>query len=528
MSVVRWILFSLFALVLIACGGSSDSMVAPKAVIAWPSQTREINAPAYAASAVITLTPDSSRTPVTWTADRPAGTGAQTLTYPGPQVPKNTTGTLSVMFKSLAAGGGTTVATASVDVKVGEDGTILNPTGGALGTVGYLTSLTGIIVDVPDVNLYNSENALVIGRSSTGIVALPQDLVTLSITNGGNHVTLSNGIVTGTSVGAATIQATYELFTATDTFNVIVPDIPSVRYQFGAKQIAADMVHNKVWGTFASNSAYPNSIVDIDTQTGSVGTPIAVGGEPDAIAISADGSVAYVGLNSDQAIRVVDLGTRTVGVKLNYTQLIANSYPSVISINPTNNSEIAIGVKSAQNGAPSGPYILRTDGTSLAPTTINNIFQDISWLNGTEVIRAQNNGAIAKYGITATSVDLLQNYPTGVSITGNIHTKNSAVLTDNGRVFSSSDFSVLANLGVSDFILGVAVDSTNNLAWAPVGYTSDPLRIKTFELSNYSGTSAYQLQMHGEPYLQIIRFGTTGIAIRSTNSVYVIPTAPGL
>lgn len=531
MSVVRWILFSLFALVLVACGGSSDNLIAPKAVIAWPSQTREINAPAYAASAVITLTPDSSRAPITWTADRPAGTGAQTLTYPGPQIPKNTTGALSVAFKSSAAGAGTTVATASVDVKVGEDGTILNSTGGALGTVGYSTTLTGITVDAPNVAIGGSANVVVTGHSSDGIVALPQDLITLSITSGDSFISLTNGVVTGIAEGSATIQANYESFTASDTLAVTIPTVSFTRYAFPARKIAADLVHNKVWGTFSGTSLYPNSIVDIDVATGTIGTPIFVGAEPDAIGISPDGTVAYVGLNTTQTIKVVDLTNRTAGATLNYTQLDANTYPCAIAVNPTNNNEIAIGVTSAQNGTQRGPYVIRTDGTAIAATFNNDGFQTLGWLSGTEIVRMQSGGGggITKYGVTSTTVDKILNVMTNQNTLGDLQiASNSRIVSGDGRVFSDSTFSTLASLYAPEGFLGTVADPTHDMAWAAVGGTTNPLKLRTFELNNYTTTGLYTVAMNNEAYLQIIRFGTTGIAIRSTNSVYVIPNAPGL
>ena len=506
-------------------------MVAPKAVIAWPSQTREINAPAYAASAVITLTPDSSRTPVTWTADRPAGTGAQTLTYLGPQVPKNTTGTLSVMFKSLAAGGGTTVASASVDVKVGEDGTILNPTGAPLGTVGYSTSLTGLVVDAPNVAIGGTANVVVTGQSATGIVALPQDLITLSVTSGANFISLSNGVVTGLAEGSSTIQASYESFTASDTLTVSIPAVSFTRYDFPARKIAGDLVHNKVWGTFSGSSTYPNSIVDIDVSTGTIGTPIFVGAEPDAIGISPDGTVAYVGLNTTQTIKVVDLTTRTVGATLNYTQLDANTYPCAIAVNPTNNNEVAIGVKSAQNGAQRGPYVIRTDGTAIAATFNNDGFQTLGWLSGTEIVRMQSGGGggITKYGVTATTVDKLLNVATNKTTFADLQfTTNSRIVSGDGRVFSDATFDTLASLDAPEGFLATVADPTHDMAWAAVGGTTNPLKLRTFELTNYTTTGLYTVAMNNEAYLQIIRFGTTGIAIRSTNSIYVIPTAPGL
>lgn len=523
---------TLLVVVIAACGGGGGtSTTQPKVVIDWPSLNRGISAPSYAKSATISLLATNATNPTVWIADRPAGDGSQTVTYPGPATAKNTAATLNVTFKSDLNGAGTTVATASVNVQVSTDGTILNASGGNLGTVSYSTALTGLTVNAPDVYIEESKPVVVSGLSAAGVVALPQELVELTVTLGIPNVNIIDGNVKGVNEGNATVRATFESFAATDDLVVTLHVANHARYNFAARELAADLVHNKIWGTFGPTSAYPNSIVEIDGVTGEIGTPITVGTDPQAIGISADGTVAYVGLNADQKIRVVDLTTRTAGATLSYTQLDANTVPGYIRVNPTNKNEIAISVKSAQNGAPRGPYIVRTDGTAIAATVGTDSFLTLEWLNGTEIIRMTHSGSrsIAKYGVTATTLDQLQGVIAGQNLVGRLSfAPNSLMTTDDGRIFSSSNLDEVGMFSSPDSFLAVATDTTHNVAWGAVGWTTNPLRIRTFDYNTKNSTSLQILPMNHEAFLRLMRFGPSGLVVQSTNSIWVMPTAPGL
>ncbi|MBI1334961.1 MAG: hypothetical protein GC165_19015 [Armatimonadetes bacterium] len=219
-NLVRLTSFAVLVCTLAACGGGGSAFVSARTVIAWPAQTREFSAPAYAGSATFTFTSDFSLTPVVWTLDRPATTDAQTIVYAGGSVPIGSAGLLEVVFKSGPSGTGATVATAAVNVYIDIDGTIQNSDGGALGTIAYNKTLTGLQVDAPDVVVGDTVPVVVTGVTPDGIVALPQGLIDLTVTSGSSFVTVSNNEETGVAAGAATIQASYEGFTASDGLTV--------------------------------------------------------------------------------------------------------------------------------------------------------------------------------------------------------------------------------------------------------------------------------------------------------------------
>lgn len=523
--------------VIAACGGggsSSPSLVSAKVTIDWPSQTRNVTAPTYASSAVISLTPSDSGTPSSWTVDRPAGAEAQTLTYTGPETVRPGPALLNVAFKASTGGSGNTVAAANASVQVDATGTLKNSSGGALGTVGFATSLTGISVNAPDVSISSSATVVVTGQSASGIVALPQDLVDLSVTAGASNVSLTGREVTGVAQGQATIQATFDSFTASDSLTVSVQVANYTRYDFPANRIATNLTTNKIWGSFGSGSAYPNSIVELDATTGVIGTPIPVGSEPSAIAISQDGTVAYVGLNGSSKVRRVDLVNRTAGATISYSNIESdpNMVPDKIAINPNSSDEFIIGVRNLQGGFKRGPYFFRNNTAITAPSSgpIDG-FQALGWVNGTEFIRMQGGGGggLTRYGVNGNAVNVIFNKYTGFTMQGNINfTTNSRIITDDGRILNITDFSHEATLTPPEGILSVATDPTNNIAWAGTGGTTNPLTLRSFELNNYAPTSLRIVKMNGEDYGELKRFGTTGLVISSNKAIYVMNNAQGL
>ena len=65
----------------------------------------------------------------------------------------------------------------------------------------------------------------------------------------------------------------------------------------------------------SAGSPYGNSVVSVDPATGIIGKPIAVGSEPGKLAISSDGTTAWVGLDAASAVRRIDLTTGTAGMQ---------------------------------------------------------------------------------------------------------------------------------------------------------------------------------------------------------------------
>ncbi len=307
---------------------------------------------------------------------------------------------------------------------------------------------------------------------------------------------------------------------------------PFTRYEFPANRIATDRFHNRIWGTFGSSSPYPNSIVEIDTATGHIGSPIPVGSEPDAIGLSSDGNIAYVGLNGSSKVRKVNLQTRTAGSTISYSTIEndPNMVPNKIAVNPNDSNNFAIGVVSLQGGFKRGPYYFHNGVVLNPPDGPIDGFQSIGWINGTDFIRMQSGGSglFTRYEATAASVNVLQTVFTHFDIVGNFHfTPSGSLIADDGRIFSVTDFDLLGTLSQGQGLLSVDTDPMRNMAWASMGGTS-PVTIRAYELSNFTPLDTLTIDMNGENYGQFMRFGATGLVVSSRQAVYVMRSAPGI
>ena len=92
--------------------------------------------------------------------------------------------------------------------------------------------------------------------------------------------------------------------------------VPLTVYQslpISARTIVYDSVGKMLYASIPSeSSANPNTVIPLDPSTGQTGAPIAVGNEPDLMAVSDDGSYLFVGLDADHAIRRINLKTLAV------------------------------------------------------------------------------------------------------------------------------------------------------------------------------------------------------------------------
>src|SRR5262249_9756294 len=77
----------------------------------------------------------------------------------------------------------------------------------------------------------------------------------------------------------------------------------------------------------SAGAPYGNSVVSLDPVTGALGTPIAVGSEPNRLALTSDGRYLWVGLDGAGAVRKVDLIANTAGLQFSLPSSVSYSAP---------------------------------------------------------------------------------------------------------------------------------------------------------------------------------------------------------
>ena len=97
---------------------------------------------------------------------------------------------------------------------------------------------------------------------------------------------------------------------------------------------------------------------------------IPVGSNPNQIAVSNDGSTAYVGIDGATSVRKVNLNTRTAEdtIPLEYDSVFGAGTANALSIavNPANSNEIAVCLQNSGSSAFGGPVVFR-NGVQIGP-----------------------------------------------------------------------------------------------------------------------------------------------------------------
>jgi len=312
----------------------------------------------------------------------------------------------------------------------------------------------------------------------------------------------------------------------------------------------------------AAGPPYGNSVVSVDPATGALGTPIPVGSEPDQLAISADGTTLWVGLDGASAVREVNLTNGTAGMQFSLGNNSGTyAYPPVVH---------AIGVLP---GSPNS-IVVSSDLNQYIYEDMLQIFDSgVPRANSVDLSTLASLPAIfispTKAEVYATSYDsgyqVLSYNSTGLQwLAGNSGTNatsgqyGTAVQVDNGVAYLDSGVALNAETGT---LLGTFYSSGTTVASGPMVSDSSlgklfvlenanstgvaPAVIQAFNESNFTPASSGTLQVNGaksgtrygagnstatelnglNPVNTMVRWGADGIAFRAANGVFSFRTS---
>lgn len=112
-----------------------------------------------------------------------------------------------------------------------------------------------------------------------------------------------------------------------------------------SSDIAYDAVTQKIYASVPSSdtSGRANTVTPINPATGALGTSIAVGSNPNSLAVSDDGQFLYAGLLGASTISRITLATQTVGLQISVPSTVYGTmYAGEIKVFPGNPRAIAI------------------------------------------------------------------------------------------------------------------------------------------------------------------------------------------
>jgi len=222
-------LFACVAAGLAGCGGGGGDGSASNAVqtatakidVQWGQRSRAVNAPSSALSAVITLTGAAADgTDVRWTVNRNAAPAAYQATYASPAPARVGPLDLLVQFFAESDGAGSAVATAASRVSLKADGTGISDvsTSGDIKSV-QITPGQVVRAGQQKLLLFSSLDA------SSNVVAISPGSMFTSVVDGQDHLTITDGQMTGVSAGTAMVVVTVDGHPSLPTAVTVSPNV---------------------------------------------------------------------------------------------------------------------------------------------------------------------------------------------------------------------------------------------------------------------------------------------------------------
>jgi hypothetical protein len=336
--------------------------------------------------------------------------------------------------------------------------------------------------------------------------------------------------------GSITVVSPEEAPTTTSSAQVFSTYLPISVNQL-AYNAADGLVYVSVPG--AAGPPLGNSVVGVDPVTGAIVRTIAVGSEPNALAISDDGTQLFVGLNGAGAVRQVNLttGTPELQFSLGGGSGIYNAFYTAqgMAVVPGQPNSVAV-------YANDGVLTIYDSGVARPKNTSSY---------NLEIYFNQNTGSIAfasastLYALTSGVGENLYELSidsTGITAAkslGNLNSNASTLQYDNGRLYLSNGTIVDASTGnllgqfsqsTSTPATGPIVsDSSLNKAWVlPNLYSQSPSQILAFDETTFDPAgsinfSGYGLNSVSPVFTQpqtLLRWGPNGLVFASSSQLY--------
>ena len=298
----------------------------------------------------------------------------------------------------------------------------------------------------------------------------------------------------------------------------------------------------------SAGAPYGNTVVSVDPETGNLGTPIAVGSEPNRIAVTDDGKYLWVGLDGASAVRRVNLAAGTADLQFsiggNNTGWYANpATVQAIAALPGSDTAVVVGTTGTGNSGVSNTIAIYDSGTPRG-TAVTNFVPVALQVNGTtsEVYAAANNSyavytysaaGLTQKGTTATN----GNYTTyGID---DLQVTGGRTYTDIGTVYDAEAGALLGTFYVTGSTVAqgpTVADTTLGRVFIldnPQGYvySNGYTQIQTFNISDFnpSSTSVIPVGVSTNTNYQyngnashLTRWGANGLAFRTSVGVYSV------
>ena len=386
----------------------------------------------------------------------------------------------------------------------------------------------------------------------------PSTTITLNVPSGffADSVVLWNGTplattYTSTSSISAVVPASLLTTIGNSVISINTPEnlgqaTPSQGFTTYLGLPVNDIVWNPVDGLIyatvpsSGGQGLGNSLVGIDPNTGTIQKTIFVGSEPNRLAISTDGTQAFVGLNGAGAVRQVNIATATAGV-----QFSLGGGPGVYNAPYTASSMAAV------PGQPNSVAVYATNGVV---TIYDSGIARPKSSSGLQTYFTSNYGGLSFGSSAATlyvSSEAIGSYVYALTVDASGITAFKSLPTsgggatlqyDNGRLYfpngtvadaatgsSLGQFSTTPSYSTTPVAASgpVVSDSSLNRAWVVLGgSTSSTIGITSYDETTFNSVATLPIGSSSSSSLSspadLIRWGQNGLAFHSSNQLYII------
>ncbi|MEM1261329.1 MAG: hypothetical protein AAGH76_02955 [Pseudomonadota bacterium] len=301
-------------------------------------------------------------------------------------------------------------------------------------------------------------------------------------------------------------------------FTLNLPTLPTVRVDLPTKSVAAVAGADYVLALTPSSAvADPNAVVSVNLATGLVDQSVSFATEPEAVAVTPDGAVAYVTFREEPVVRRIDLSTFTVTdtIAIPDDPIDGVQFGRDIAVSPADNNEFVVALWHPATGN----LLERFSEAALFRNGIRQP-QALPSTDSVNVVRYATDPAIIIGGNTISTgfqVSVVDVVADGLSVRNQIQgyselvlpfeLSNDEVFTTDGQHFDPVTGTLLgefqARFDQSRFRLTVATDRPNNRV-----YYYDTV-LEVFELDSNAPLASYNTDSQGNVHTLVNASATT-------------------
>ncbi len=342
---------------------------------------------------------------------------------------------------------------------------------------------------------------------------------------------------------------------ATQTFTILASAAPAstwIRNVAGItvpNDVVWDNTHGNLYTSVSSNDpTNPNVIAIINPATGTIGSTIQAGNNPDLLSISSDSSYLWAALDGANAVQRFLLPSLTKDISFSLPLNPYNVPAQVVSLQAAPASPHTLALVSGNWGeSPPGNGVYIYDDATQRPTFVPGSWGTgggpfIDWIqwggNDSTIYGNQyftiDQGGVATLNVTSSGVSFVAYNGGQADPSLTQYDSSNGLLYSYGETFDPVNGSLVATFDFPEYNPACTADSSLNRYFCVVAYPVGDTDVSSFELwvfnlntyalldRVYFGSSqgTEYSPLTGEPY-QLVRWGNAGLAVTTITGPYV-------